>query len=795
MTVVGEAFIEVRPKTENFDKDVTSKVTSIAKKAAAIFAGAAVVSKGFDFIKGAVADAREQNKVTAQTEAVIKSTGNAANLSSDQILGLVDALERKTAVDGGAIQEGANLLLTFKNIRNEAGAGNDIFNQTTGAMVDLAAAMGTDVKGGAIQLGKALNDPVKGIAALSRVGITFTKDQEEVIKSLVAGGKTMDAQKIILAELNSQFGGSAAAQADAGDRLRVVFDQLKERVGQALLPALDSVATFVGEHLPAAFDRASKFIGPIFATIAQTFRTFVGAFNDPDVTSSGFFGFVEQVAGVVRGVVDQVRFLTGVFIDAFQDPDVTSDGLVGLIERIAGVVRKLVDVVSANLKPILIGVGVAIAALTAPITTGIAALVLLYTRFEFVRDIVNTVLEVLGGLAAFVIDKVLPALIAFGSDALPVLAQAGEFLVGIITGVVAFIRDQVLPVVLPVFAHIVGAIGDLVAFVQEHFPAIAEAIGHVLEVVKTVITVALAPIVLAWRVFGDEILAVVRIAFDFLKSVVETGIRVIRDVIVFVISIINGDWGAAWNAIKDIPIAIFDFLVGAIGNILGVIGQVIGGALDLIKGVFSGAWNFIRDTAVSAFNGLRDLVGNTIQSIIDFVTGLPGRLVDLAGLLFEGAKSLGRAVIDGIVDGLKGAIGFVADIGKTVFNALANLVNTQIVDRINEALKFTIPVPFTDGITIDPPDIPHIPKLASGALIKPRPGVGVLANIGEGTRTEAVLPLPPGVIEGLQAIARSGGLAGAGPEIGSVTLVAPDPVQGARELVRTLRAERFRRGR
>ena len=76
----------------------------------------------------------------------------------------------------------------------------------------MSPVLGTDASGSAIQLGKALNDPIKGITALTRVGVTFTEQQKDQITTLVESGKTIDAQKIILGELQKEFGGSAEAQ-------------------------------------------------------------------------------------------------------------------------------------------------------------------------------------------------------------------------------------------------------------------------------------------------------------------------------------------------------------------------------------------------------------------------------------------------------------------------------------------------------------------------------------------------------------------------------------------------------
>ena len=125
---------------------------------------------------------------------------------------------KKTGIDDEAIKTSENMLLTFTRIRNEAGENNRIFDRATESVADLATAMNQgavpsadQMQRASIQLGKALNDPIKGVGALARVGIQFTKRQKDQIKTLVESGKTMEAQKVILAELNKEVGGRAAA--------------------------------------------------------------------------------------------------------------------------------------------------------------------------------------------------------------------------------------------------------------------------------------------------------------------------------------------------------------------------------------------------------------------------------------------------------------------------------------------------------------------------------------------------------------------------------------------------------
>ena len=92
-------------------------------------------------VESGIQSFNELQSVQAATAAVIKSTGGIAHVTTQQIRDLSSAGEDLTTIDDKTVQAGANLLLTFTNIRNEAGKGNDIFNQTTRAVADVATAM------------------------------------------------------------------------------------------------------------------------------------------------------------------------------------------------------------------------------------------------------------------------------------------------------------------------------------------------------------------------------------------------------------------------------------------------------------------------------------------------------------------------------------------------------------------------------------------------------------------------------------------------------------------------------
>lgn len=229
----------------------STKQSLVGVATAGLAMGAVLVKAGADAVRAA----RESQKVHAQTVAVLKSTGSAAGISAKGVEKLATAISNKTGIDDEAIQSGENLLLTFRGIRNETGKGNDIFNQATMAITDMSVAMEQDMKTSAIQVGKALNDPIKGMTALSRIGVSFTQKQKDTVKQLEKTGHHLEAQKIILHELKKEFGGSAEAVGTWGDKAKVAFGNLQESFGKKLLPGLERVSKwFVKKGTPAIQD-------------------------------------------------------------------------------------------------------------------------------------------------------------------------------------------------------------------------------------------------------------------------------------------------------------------------------------------------------------------------------------------------------------------------------------------------------------------------------------------------------------------------------------------------------------
>ena len=247
-----------------------SKMGAFGKKAAAAFAVAGIAAAAFavKFAKDAIVAGEAAATANARIEQINKSMGLFGESTNEVNKALIDYAEktaRATGVDTNSIKATQAKLLTFKELAATANEIGGNFERTTKAAIDLGAAGFGTAELNAVALGKALNDPIKGISALSRNGITFTESEKDRIKVLVESNKVGEAQNMILKAIETQVGGTAEATANATDKMRVGFTQVTEKVGLALLPVFEKLTNFVIDQIFPAFDK----IGAQFAGITS----------------------------------------------------------------------------------------------------------------------------------------------------------------------------------------------------------------------------------------------------------------------------------------------------------------------------------------------------------------------------------------------------------------------------------------------------------------------------------------------------------------------------------------------
>jgi hypothetical protein len=320
---VLEVVLKCRDEASAAIEGMGKKVGGLSDILAGSFKNATIVSAAALAGLGAAAFTsitafEESQKVMAQTEAVLKSTGTQAGVTENMITYLAGSLQRLTGISDEEIQSGENLLLTFTKISK------DIFPDATRAIVDMSVSLGQDMKSSAIQLGKALNDPIVGITALKRVGVAFTESQKDQIKVLVESGNTLDAQKLILKELQTEFGGSAeaAGKTFAGQLkiLKETVGDLQEELGGLLVKGLsplipkfqrivDDIKNLMGEEITlSTFTKHLTEEFGVFGKVIGTTIEFFATHKEAIVAVAGVIGGVLSIS-IIAATVAMMSFI------------------------------------------------------------------------------------------------------------------------------------------------------------------------------------------------------------------------------------------------------------------------------------------------------------------------------------------------------------------------------------------------------------------------------------------------------------------------------------------------------
>jgi len=190
-----------KAQTKKWKNSVNKNVGSVAKSFRGLAAAAGIAVLTRKIIQNTAA---QQNAV-AQLAQGLKTTNGVVGRSLDQMIAKAGELQKVSIFGDEQIIAAQSQLVSFTSIVE------DEFDRATIAAMDLSARMGTDLKSSILQLGKALNDPLLGLSALTRSGVNFTDSQKEMVRALVESGRSVEAQQLILNELETQFGGSAKA--------------------------------------------------------------------------------------------------------------------------------------------------------------------------------------------------------------------------------------------------------------------------------------------------------------------------------------------------------------------------------------------------------------------------------------------------------------------------------------------------------------------------------------------------------------------------------------------------------
>lgn len=727
---VGNAYVDIDAKFDKLEQGIGKQIEGLTSKFGkaftGVFAGAGALLAGSEvlgFFRSSIDEAREAAKVSRLTEQVILSTGGAAKISAAQVDALATALSNKSGIDDEVIASGANVLLTFTNVKNELGAGNNIFDQATESALNMSAALGQDTQSSVTQLGKALNDPIKGITALSRVGVAFTDQQKKQIETLVASGRTMEAQKIILGELNTEFGGAAEAAADPMAKLGVMWGNFQEQVGTRILPLVERAGTWIGDRLPVAlsvlsdwWDKASAAMQPFVDGFSTLIESVFGG------------GGIERLLSAFGG-----GGIAGLFTEALSGDDgVISSAWPQLQQTLQGIMSRVWAWV-VETAPRLLDAWVAWQ----------------QTLFGWVAEALPPLLEQLGmwlgGALGWFVDVGIPALWGKAQELVavmsewagravpPLLSKLGELLARLGTWIVstalphlweklktwgdAFWRwfDEVWPPFQTQLGVLIGQFGTwftgtalpwlsdhlrqwaaaFVDWIREAVPALLGRLGELLAALGTWLVGTALPWLLThlaeWAAaFVSWVIeAVPPLVGKLGELLASIGTWIVGTALPWLIqSLVN--WAAAFvgwliQAAFDLPYNLAQFISGLISWISDT-------ALPWIRTKLAEWVTAFVSWATDAATSLPEALANIGTKILDFIIGLPAKITQAAAGMFDGITKAFIAAVNWLL---------------TTWNGL-----TLSLPSIDTHIPG---VGVVGGFTLDTPNLPLIPMAKGGS--------------------------------------------------------------------------------
>lgn len=633
-------------------------------------------------------------------------------------------------------------------------------NTAMGLTLDISAAKHLDVEKVSIALGKAYQGNVTG---LQRLGIKV-KD---------ASGKTLSFGAI-MKSLSATFKGQAAAAANtvAGRMtiLKARIHELTEQIGSVLLPMVDSIVGFIGKWVGKLNDLNPNILKwAVFALVA------VAALGPLLKIGGALVSTVGKLIGVFAGMSAPMLILVAVIIAAALAFKLLWDRNEGFRRS----VKQLIDWVKSNALPILQSLWSSIKDLggkaweTIERALNVAKIAWFTFLAAFNGGHINA-----GGIVGFAAKvgtaaravvswfqgTALPAverfasgagdkLQGFGQRVLPAVQKVGSYLQndfpgqaraagsGALAGIqvfVTWVQQTLWPFLQQTVGFVVAQFAGLVDHVRGEWGDIQQAIHNVLIAIGVIIAVAIGVILVAWNLFGDDILRFVQRAWAAVRVEIQGVFNIIKGIFDVVLALLTGKWGKAWNGIKEILSGVWQLILGTLKTAWATLQLVFGAGLSLLKGVWSLAWNEIKALPGQIFGAIVAITKAQINIVFGFFKALPGRLLGLVGALASAAGSIGSAIMNGIISGVTGAVSFVGDLAKSLGQAFIGFINQHIIHPINDAIGAIGFSVLGHHVGLPKHVIPDIPGAARGADVR----VGGLLTVGE--HGSEVVSLPRG---------------------------------------------------
>lgn len=247
-----------------------------------------------DYFKEAREEVEKIHQAEGQLQAGLVSTQHAAGIGYEELTAQAEKFSHTFRYTKAQVMDMQSLMITFPNITK------DNFEGASQAILDMSARLHKGADQVAIMVGKALQDPARGILALRRVGVNFDKEHTDRIKRMIQQGHILQAQAAIMKELQTEFAGSAAANA-AADPLFAFnksLEETKEQIGDVVVEIQKQLAPtllYLAERFRDLVDWLKKNGDELWSIVKALGAAFI-AFRAGSLIAASYTALMEGMA-------------------------------------------------------------------------------------------------------------------------------------------------------------------------------------------------------------------------------------------------------------------------------------------------------------------------------------------------------------------------------------------------------------------------------------------------------------------------------------------------------------------
>jgi len=275
ITVLGDETAGTADIVVSSSAEMGAAVEGSSKSMIASFAPLLVALGAYEAIKSALSESNQIQAAQVQIAAGLKSTGDASGETMNSLMALATQQEKTTDFSKAQVLSAESLGLTYTNI------GKTVFPQTVVAAENISQKFGVALPNAMKIVGKAMEDPAKGMAKLQRYIGTLNTAQTDQIKSMEASGNTVGAQTALLQDLADKTGGSATA---ATETLAGKYKELKNEAIDKVSTSIETLSKWIDKHIKLVTTLAGVIV-PLVAgilaivTAVKIWTTVVEIFN------------------------------------------------------------------------------------------------------------------------------------------------------------------------------------------------------------------------------------------------------------------------------------------------------------------------------------------------------------------------------------------------------------------------------------------------------------------------------------------------------------------------------------